>query len=167
MKIVTLLIVVFMSTKPYYENLLGKPISEIKTSYTFFGEKDIDDKKPYLIGDFTFFGNQIKHGVLFVLDDQKLIEKIRFTAPVINRTTFDAIVDKYGEPDEMTKKDKVTTFKPVSSDGISATESVFTVIECTFDENPLFIIWKKNHYQIKITIKNEFNVSDVEFSATQ
>ncbi|MDH7445106.1 hypothetical protein [Aquimarina sp. 2201CG14-23] len=70
------------------------------------------------------------------------------------------MVTEYGTPDEITKKDHIVTEKPSKSpNGITSTESTYTLKDCTFEEKPLYIIWKKEGYKVKILNDQEERIT--------
>ena len=164
---INLLILISMTQKKHFEHLLGEPISLIRENYSYSREINSNKTSSFIAGNFNFFETPIDYGFHVSLDENNLIDTILFSIPyVIDKLNYVKMMDRYGIPNEISKKDKVTTFEPVTSNGITAIESIYTVKECTFDEQPMFIIWHKNSFTLKIIIEHERNISKIEYRKT-
>ncbi len=141
----------FFMTPIAIEDYLYKHISECP--YTLDEQESYnDDVKSYTAkGKFDFFGRTY-HYLKVNTNKNDTIQKFTLGIPgTINRPMYDQMVAKYGVPDEMTKKDKEIIGKPsTSANRITAIESTFTLKVCTFEEDPLFIVWNKEDFIIKI-----------------
>ena len=79
---------------------------------------------------------------------------------VIDISFFHLMVEKYGIPNLMFKSDEIikSTEKhlPLEAENEVLVKSTKrTVKECTFEENPLFIIWNRQSYKIDVQITYE------------
>ncbi len=114
-------------------------------------------------GNFVFFGESYNHLTIYT-NKNDTIQKFTLGVPgTIDRPMYDKMVAKYGVPDEMTKKDKEIIGEPsTSANGITAIEGTYTLKACTFEENPLYIVWKKEDHIIKI-LCNQDNRMTVKY----
>ncbi|MCK8521483.1 hypothetical protein M0D21_07885 [Aquimarina sp. D1M17] len=122
---------------------------EQRESYSFYSNS-------YSVeGDFVFM-DRMHHLILIETDKNNVIQKFSFILNgVFDRSLYDKLILKYGEPDQMTKKDQETFNNPVSSKGITAISSSYTLKNCTFEEKPLYVIWNKNSFTVKFLCKQD------------
>jgi len=108
--------------------------------------------------------------ITILTDEKKNIESVTVHFKgIINREFYDVFNSVYGEPNSMLVIEK----RNVISEGIygddnfkySARKSDLELREGTFEENPLFIIWEKDGFEIKAFLrqKNSFNKSEITF----
>lgn len=148
-----------------FDFFLGKPIIEFKEKYSFLGGfRPEEDLHTIIMEDFVFC--DIKFNTLHLyVNDNKIIQSVIFVIPkIIDISLYRTMIKRYGDPYEMIKKDQTTYNNPTTRNGITSKEGVYTVKDCTFKENPLFITWKKNGYKIKVTLKHEYNISEIKFN---
>jgi len=154
-----------------FENLLGKHISISK----FFTGSDFKTnnygKKFYINSeqiDDSFLGVPYNF-ITIIPDENDTIQSITIHFPkLINRQFYDSFIEKYGEPNNI----QVIENRKVMSKGTYGdsdfkqhlTKSTFDLREGSFEENPLFIIWKKDSFQINFFFRYEQNKSELTFS---
>lgn len=156
-----------MSTEKNFESFLGKSIIKFKDEYSFLGGFRLnEDLHTIIMEDFVFFGKNFNNLHLYV-NEKKNIQSVIFGFPTIMDTSFyEAMVNKYGKPSEMTKMDQITHYSKSnkSRNGITSQEINYTLKDCSFEENPLFIIWNKNGFRMKVTLKQKQQLTEVTFS---
>ncbi|PKV49091.1 hypothetical protein ATE84_1107 [Aquimarina sp. MAR_2010_214] len=145
----------FMTRSLDIEKLLYKHIDQIQNALPIH-EGNHPSINSYVIkGDYEYLGEQYKD-IYISTDKNKIIQNFSFgIIGRMNRQFYDKMITEYGEPDEITKKDNITTGKPSISRGITSMESTYTLKECTFEEEPLYIIWNKEGYTVKVLLKQE------------
>jgi hypothetical protein len=53
------------------------------------------------------------------------------------------------------------------TDEYIATNEVRKAVDCSFDENPIFITWEKKDFQLKITMDYQRDVSLITFKSKE
>lgn len=163
-----------------FENLLGKHISvaEAVTGYNF---KDCNfniensDNKHYRIDSNSieireFYGMLYK--ILFIQTDKNdTVQSITVHFhKLIDRQFYESFNEVYGEPSSILVVEK----RIVISEGYAEDDTNFNqylrksdleLREGSFDEGPLYIIWKREGYQAKALLRQQ-NMSDITFSLT-
>ncbi len=159
-----------------FEALLGKHISTVEDSIGSDFENTLFQKDFYYITDELvkkdFFG--MKYNMLYIkTNDKDAVEAISILfQKVITRQFYDTFVKEYGEPihTQVITKRKEVIEKQEKTDSDFASNAKKYEIELregTFEENPLYIIWKKEGYEIKAFLRHEQNISEVTFSMQQ
>ncbi len=163
-----------------FEKLLGKNLSSIgKVIDSEFRkvqiannadlESDLYSNNEYFSID--FFGmacNQITLLTSKKNDKTKSIS-IHFRK-VIDHQFYGAFIEKYGKPDNI----QIIESRQVESESViknddgqvikTLRKSTFGLREGRFEEKPLYIIWKKETFEIKAFLRHEQNISEVTFS---
>ena len=102
-------------------------------------------------------------------DDYKTVKSITILFQgVINRSFYDAFTAQYGKPDHIliAENRQLTEEGTIKNDTGKWEAKKYTIDlrEGTFEENPLYIVWKKEDYQIKAYLRPEQNMSEITFS---
>ncbi|WP_139062586.1 hypothetical protein [Aquimarina megaterium] len=158
-----------------FEKLLGKHVSifeetigndfenKLFRKHSFYSIKDEFVKK-------YFFGLNY-NTIAIQTDENEIIESISIHfRKVIDRQFFDLFVEKYGEPDHtyIISNIKVVseTTPHESNDPFhqNLTKREGDLIEGTFDEKPLFMIWEKDNFYIQAFLRHKQNISEITFS---
>ncbi|MCB0744779.1 MAG: hypothetical protein KDC67_12800 [Ignavibacteriae bacterium] len=156
-----------------FENLLGKHVSTAKdfTGCDFNGN-NIQGKN-FTMNIYTndelinkyFYG--MKYNFITILtDDQEIIQSITIHFyELINREFYDTFNKDYGKPDHIQVVENRRTVSESFGKGFfqHLKKSTFDLREGTFEENPLYIIWKRKHFQIKAFLRQQ-NMSEITFS---
>lgn len=144
-----------MTTQPDIENLLYTHIDQIPNAISIYEEGHPYINSYIVKGNFEYLNKQ--YSDLYISTDKKgIIQDFSFgIIGIMDRQFYNKMVAEYGEPDEITKKDNIVTGRPSTSRGITSVESTYTLKECTFEEDPLYIIWNKEEYKIKVLLKQE------------
>ena len=160
-----------------FEDFLKKDISNIENTIGVNFEvknyakenSKIKFYTPYNYETFDFYTIPSKHISVITKDDDKTVESItiHFNS-IINRSFYDAFIAHYGEPDKiLIIKNKQLEDEATITDDIGSWQGKKYTIdlrEGVFEENPLYIIWEKDDYQIKAFLRHEQNISEITFS---
>lgn len=159
-----------------FERLLEKPFSEVENVIEgSFRDSSYKSSKYILYfnheySNCNFFG--MTSNFLSVFADKKNVVQsisIHFGS-VIDRPFYNSFIEKYGKPDHI----QIIENKQLESESFlkddngkiiqTARKGTFDLREGTFEEKPLYIIWKKDGFQIKAFLRHEQNISEVTFS---
>ena len=102
-------------------------------------------------------------------DENEVIKEVKILFPQnISRDFYDAFNEEYGRPDHIhVIENRKVISESTQQDGDSTEtlrKSSFDLREGTFEENPLFIIWKKDGYEIKAFMRHKQNMSEISFT---
>ena len=160
----------FMDYKKF-ENLLGKHISVATEVIGNDFENKLFGNNFYYTDNFINkdFYNMSYNSLTILIDEEDIIQSITVhISEVVNREFYNPFTVNYGYPDTMhiAESKKVISEDNLYSKSLSQNLKKVKVElrEGKFDENPLFIVWKKEDYEIKILIRKEQNTSDITFS---
>ena len=156
-----------------YENLLGKHISNIKDTLGNDFENNFFEKSFYYIKDenikVNLFG--INYNSISILTDKnEIIESVTIhLLSTIDKEFYNQLIQKYGQPNEI----KVIEKKVIISNS-HLKEDIFSQdmkksnIELrngSFEEKPLYIIWRKDNFEIKIFSRYNMGISEITFKS--
>jgi hypothetical protein len=158
-----------------FENFLGKDIVTFeKTIGNRFIKKRLIENHSFRYTmhqgiERNFYG--FPYNSFYVsLDNELHIKHIAlFFNKIIDDDFYNLFKKDYGLPSHILK----VKSKKIISEGMSddndfkqyLTQSELEVYEATFEENPLYIIWKEDTFEIKFLMKREEGRSNVTFSA--
>ncbi len=158
----------------HFEKLLEEHISIFEKTIGNDFENKLHGENFYYISDEyikkDFFN--MKYNILTISSDENSMVKsisILFHK-VIDRLFYDLFVGQYGEPTYIygTSNIKVVSESHLKDENDkilqTARKSTFDLIECGFDEKPIFILWKKDYYYIKAFLRHEQYISEISFS---
>ncbi len=139
-------------------DLLGKNIHDVPSAYTSLPDAPSHEDFYTLDKPGKFLGKEYLSIFLSVNED-RIIELIIISLDgfIIDKSFYDALVEKYGEPNGMYKRGEVISQEPekVYDDGfIIGPVTRSTIEECTFEESPLIIAWNKEDYDIEVWSRN-------------
>lgn len=156
-----------------FEKLLSEHISVAeKMLGSDFEKNDYGDfyiNKIYLNGD--LYGMSFNF-VTIMTNDKYIIQSIAIQLnEVINSDFYNVLIQKYGEPNNIL----VIKNRKLIGEGIHESpnftqhlrRSTFELREGNFDENPLYLVWKKQNYQIKALLRHKQNMSEITFSIAE
>lgn len=139
-----------------------KKIESPKLNIKHFGTIDF--------GRRSFYGMH-NHHLTLILDRKDYVESITVHfRGVIDREFYDAFIEVYGKPNQIQIIEEII---PINKETIIDKENnikqellkkEFILREGTFDENPLYIIWKKENFQIKAFLRRKQNISEITYS---
>ena len=161
-----------------FETLLGKHLSFAKefTNNDFksnnFKSNNFEVKfysnKDYTIKD--FYGMSYNY-ITIMTNEKDTVQSITVHfRKIITRQFYDSIIKKYGEPNniqviENRQTESESTIKDDNGKIVERlSKSSFDLREGSFDESPLYIIWKKETFNIKVFLRHEQNMSEITFS---
>lgn len=177
-----LLLILIFSSNSYltnymeFEKLLGKSFPVVEKAIGGSFRESSYKSNRYLIysnGEYfnsNFFGMSSNHLTLLT-NKEGTVESISIHfRKVIDRQFYDLFIEKYGKPDHV----QIVENRQLESESITKDEtgkvietlrkSTFDLREGTFEEKPLYIIWKKEGFQIKAFLRHEQKISEVTFS---
>ncbi|MBO3100316.1 hypothetical protein [Gelidibacter pelagius] len=155
-----------------FEFLLGKPVSKFSETIGNDFENKLFKNNFYYIPDDTSKKNfcEMDYNCLSILTDE--IDNVQSITihfrEIISIHSYNLLIKKYGKPNNIL----IAENKQVISESISEdvdfrqhlTKSNFDLKEGTFEENPLYIIWLKENYQIKAFLRYKQKTSEITFS---
>ena len=150
----------------FFEGLLGKNVSEVKVF-----SKELRQSTPnmyYGVSDVFhyFYGKPYNH-VVFYVNDNSIIESINISMlELIDKDFYTSFTKDFGEPKSIQVVDtsKVLSKKTTIDDGISTKrvqKNFITTRNGTFDDKPLYMIWEKENFHIKILMEYSNNRSNI------
>ncbi|MEB3344985.1 hypothetical protein U6A24_05915 [Aquimarina gracilis] len=156
-----------------FEELLGTHISTFETTIgNEFENKLFGETFYYTVDEFVkkdFFN--IKYNIMTISkNEDNMVRSISIHfREIINKQFYDLFVEKYGEPDHtyvMSNMKVVSEGLYKSDDGFSSNlrKREGDLVEGTFDDKPLAIIWEKDGYYIQAFLRHEQNISEIMFS---
>lgn len=82
---------------------------------------------------------------------------------IIDSSFYNAFVNEFGIPDTIQIVDNIKVISEEENTGQYLKKSFIETRDGSFEENPLYMIWNKEGYQINIFIKNSSNTSEIIF----
>ncbi|WP_299888918.1 hypothetical protein [uncultured Lacinutrix sp.] len=151
-----------------FEHLLDKNLSITKEAIGSDFENTLFSESFYYISDKSikkdFYGMEY-NSLSIETNEKDTVQSISVHFPkVINRQFYDAFIKKYGEPTSIFVIEKRKVVSETKSNEGHFKKSDIDLREGTFEENPLFIIWKKENFQIKAFLRHRQNMSEITFS---
>lgn len=155
-----------------FEVLLGKSIAFAESSIGDEFTSELFRANFYYLdkdsGYRLFYGS--KYNCLsFQKNKVKAVHSVTvYLLEVLNIKTFDLLKEEYGEPDHIWVVEKTILISESFDDSKDFQQYLIKrehdLREGAFDEKPLFIIWNKGVFEIKLFFRYEQNVSQVSFS---
>lgn len=159
-----------------FEKLLGKHLYDVKKVIDVDFKKNNFEKvkigfysnKEYL--NISYFG-MISHHITLLSNDKEMVTSISVHfRKIIDRPFYDSFVREYGSPSsiQIIKKRQIESEIVLKNDSSKVDQTLrkgtVDLSEGSFEDKPLFIIWKKESYQIKAFLRHEQNISEIIFS---
>ncbi|NMH89824.1 hypothetical protein [Flavivirga algicola] len=157
-----------------FEKVLGKHISIAEEIIGTDFENKLFEKSYYYIANESikkgFCG--MSYNMLTIMTNEKdTVQSITVHfQKVIDRQFYDSIVEKYGKPDNI----QIIENRQLESESVTEDDegqviqtlrkSTFSLKEGSFEERPLYIIWKKESFEVKAFLRHEQNISEITFS---
>lgn len=146
---------------PIDGDLIGEHINELDNVVV----EEIDSTRNMKIfrvkENIEFLGKQFDYvSIRTSLNDTIESIYIGFKGTIEEKGFLSAMISKYGEP-KMYKNDVIKEYNEnlPNNDGISTTVFKASMKECTFKEDPLFIIWHEEKYTIILNISVDTRTS--------
>ena len=154
------------------EEYLGERMNKIRYSFSLNYDADQFSSSLdsiYLPTEFNevLFLDRRCFSVHFESADIQTINEVSVVIPKIDIVTYNQFVSFYGTPDKMFRGGKVIRASEYSNEQYSAKSVVKETIDCSFEEDPMFITWEKNDFQIKIQMDEQHGVSLISFRIKQ
>ncbi|WP_346880773.1 hypothetical protein [uncultured Algibacter sp.] len=157
-----------------FEELLGKHVSKFEDSIGIDFENTLFQKSFYYISDeFTkkhFYGMEYNMVDIITNEDQKVQSISVLFRKVIDSQFYNAFIVNYGEPDHiqvvLNKKEIKEDYPKENNNDFTRNAKKYEIElkEGSFNEKPLYIIWKKDNYEIKAFLRHKQNMSEITFS---
>lgn len=158
-----------------FEELLEKHLSVVeKIVGSNFRKSNFEQVKVRLYSsqylNMDFYG-MFSHLLSVETDENDNVESITIHfRKVINRQFYNSFVEKYGEPNHIYVMSNIKVISETSPHESgdpfhqNLTKREGDLIEGTFDEKPLFMIWKKENFYIQAFLRHKQNISEITFS---
>ena len=158
-----------------FEKLLGEPILIFEKALNNDFEKSVNIKDLYQIKEDSalknFYGTSYKAITIQKGESDEVRAITLIFNEVLSRQFYDSFNAQYGKPnniqikgDEKIISDSGSLAKEKTPFGQKLIKRTYDLKEGAFEDNPLFIIWKKENYIIKAFFGYEQNMSTITFS---
>lgn len=154
-----------------FESLVGKHISVVKEQIGEGFVNKLFGKEIYYKDDFskTKFNGMEYNSFTILTDENEIIKSITVHfQDLINRQFYDSVIKKFGEPNTIKVIDKTQVVSESTNEDDNFSQHLIkrkiTLKDGTFEDKPLFIIWKIEQLQIKVLLKHKEKRSEIEFS---
>ena len=152
-----------------FYNLLGKNILFAEKNLNCIFEKSSDENIYYAFSPVKYGkGMQYNGTIILKTDEDDLINEVDINHGfVMGHEFYNKFVKCYGVPDSIKVIEKIEIIdqgRAKDSDFDQYLKKSFLKMkDGTFDENPLYMIWEKKDYQIKIVNRYEQNLTQIIF----
>ena len=85
---------------------------------------------------------------------------------IVNRSSFDGMIEKYGEPNAIVVEDilmKESKSENIGDFNQSLAKREYSMKSVKFGENPTWIFWQKKDFQINIHLQYEYKTTRIMF----
>ena len=152
-----------------FESLIGKDVSyadQILLDEGFENKKSSRNLYSILDKNKWFYG--MPYNMISITPDENKMVKgiiIHFNS-IIDHSFYDAFVLDYGNPDTIQVFDGYDSKGEWTRDDPNhkVRKTTYKLKEGKFEDDPLFMFWNKNGYQVKILTKHKQNISLISFS---
>lgn len=155
-----------------FELLIGKPLLDAEQIIGCGFKSDPIGNKFYINKEFF---NKSLYGISynFVTIQTNKTDNIESVtvhlSEIMNSQFYNSFIQKYGEPISVLvveNRKKVSETK-LKDDEITQhlKKNTFDLREGNFEEKPLYIIWKKENYQIKAFLRHKQGITEITFEA--
>lgn len=145
------------------EDLINRNILELSCEYQELSIDEEYEKKSFLISSDsnTLIGKPFLN-IIVVCDKNNNIETVLSDFKgTIDFNFYKELLKKYGEPDKILKTKDYFEKNKKEENGILITQTKSELIECRFDENPLFLIWELEKYKVTFTLIHELDKTEL------
>ncbi|GAB1858668.1 hypothetical protein MHTCC0001_35080 [Flavobacteriaceae bacterium MHTCC 0001] len=154
--------------KIIFQNLLKKDINkieidnqkfEVTSNENFYSLSMLDDKE--------FYG--LFYNYLFVhVNKENTIKSVTIHFnKLVDKVFYESFILDFGKPDtiQVVKKVEVVSEESFIDNSIkkNVKKGFLETREGRFEENPLFIVWNKKSYEIKVFLRHNENRSNITF----
>lgn len=153
------------------EKLLRKDITKTYKILDRDFNYDEEDKSICFFNNDTFkyYYNMPSYFIHISSDDNGIINSITlYFNGLIDKNFYSSFNKDYGKPSSIQVIDTIETIsqeKKVVGDFTQDLKKNFIQTrEGSFNEQPLYIIWEKDSYNIRATFRHEQNISEITFS---
>jgi len=150
--LVTTFIVLISIGTLSFDDFLGKNIKDISYNLT---EYDSELNTYSLSNQKIDFLSKSVDQIVLTADKNNLVVSIgaEFKG-IFDKIFYDELVLAYGEPSHLLKNSKIIKEKTETLEkGVTAKSSENELVECKFEEKPIFLIWNKPNKKIIITMQ--------------
>ncbi len=147
------------------EVYIGRTIAEVSKLSELNLVNQQEDKRTYMINDASIFGANSRTK-LITTDLEGIVTEIAYGFDFkIKKDFYELIVATYGQPSKMFKHGPTNkiTHNRVITHGYIGVEKRSTSIDCSFEEDPIFIIWQLSNFSISIALPPNQNTSMITY----
>lgn len=151
-----------------FENLLGKHILETKNTFDIDFENNNDNIYYATLNDYKeFYGISVDY-IIVITDERDIINSITiYYNEVVDKRFYKSFISDYNSPTTIQVVEKIEVISKSSNVFDSIIQNVekrfLKTTEGSFDEKPLYMLWDKKDYQIKILMRYSQNKSEITF----
>lgn len=167
--VLSLIIIISVMDFREFQRLIGGNISEAYKAVDDSFKTDDNTHDIYFMASesYKFFYNTPAHYIL-ISNDNNIVDSVTFYFHgIIDETFYNTFVNDFGAPSTIQVIENVETLSAGERTNDSFSQylkkSFVETREGTFEEKPLYMIWNKKDYQIKILLKHKQNISEITF----
>lgn len=129
----------------------------------------LKNKKTFILKPVTEFCGKTYERLEINLDDNQMVKDISTAFPeIVDRIFYDKMIKYYGVPSNILAYDKLISESKSNDFGAGSfnqnlSKRSFSLKEASFDEKPVFIIWKKEYYDIKMMFYYKEKITGLTF----
>jgi len=164
MKLFLLLQIVLNMSCPNLEitDIIGNYIDNIPCKYESFEIDNLQERSFIIRGENNHLFNKSFVNIVLITDDELFVNKlITDFQGTLDVNFYHFLTQKYGQPDKILKSGKEISRNEETNEGIQSIETKFALVECEFEENPTFLLWDLQDFEMAFTIVNELNKTEV------
>lgn len=140
----------FMVMTPNLEDYIGKSINEFPNAVLMNVENE-SNTKVYAIDEMFSFMEKPCSYLHIETDTNDIIQSVSFILnKKMDRNMFDLLVNRYGNPIDMFKMGEVIERQEASHSKFKSTTIKGGALACSFEEDPMFIVWKKTRFEVVV-----------------
>jgi len=152
-----------------FENLIGKDLKDVNITLNADFKNYMDNKNIYFMHyeNVNTYYDLSYNTISIMINNQNKIESvtIHFTNLVNRKFLNSFTLDYDNQTTTQVFGDKVLVDEGYSDDGNQyLKQHKGELREGTFEENPLFLLWRKKEFKIMVFMRYELGVSEITFS---
>lgn len=171
MKLIIFLL--FLNMNDYnFEDLIGKSLKEVNKIFDCDFKNNLIDERFYYssLKDESFYYGFYYNFISLNLNEEQKVESITIHfKKIIDLNFYNLFINHYEEPsniivvkdkkiiDEINEENNNTFNQKIR-------QSILITEEGSFEDKPLYILWEKKNFKIKILMRYEQNICDITFS---
>ncbi|MEK6152906.1 hypothetical protein WIW50_06590 [Flavobacteriaceae bacterium 3-367] len=150
MKIILVLTLLFI-TEPDLEHYIGKQVSEVE-NVAYVDETALGRLYQLEVAHGRFNGKPF-HCITLETYNDGIIARVGITfEEKVDKSLFDLLVEKYGEPSRMLKMGTIIQEEAIEGNGYIAKSSKGLAQGCEFEDGPSYIGWRLPNHFVEVQI---------------